>query len=351
MPAGKLVRQSHSARSEDAMTATVTTPEHQPLVSPWGAPTPGQDPAMVWIPGGTFWMGSNHFYLEEQPVHQVTVNGFWIDPTPVTNEQFARFVTATGYVTLAERPRRRDDYPGATAELLEPGGWVFMQPSSPIQPDCYTTWWDYVAGAYWRLPRFPGSSVDERPDHPVVQIAFEDAQEYAAWAGKTLPTEAEWEYAARGGLEQAVFSWGNADFPNGQALANTWQGYFPLRNLLHDGFVETSPVTSFPPNRYGLYDMTGNVWEWTDDWYRRQHRDGLAETRLATIHPRGGTRAESFDPHQPWQTFPRRVVKGGSYLCAPNYSFRYRPAARQPASIDTAICDLGFRCVVRTRDG
>jgi len=301
------------------------------------APTPIA--TMVRVPGGTFWMGSNHTYPEEQPVHRTTVGGFWIDPTPVTNEQFAGFVAATGYVTVAERPRCPDRYPDATANLLVPGGRVFTQPLGQMLPDSYTTWWNFMPGAHWRRPQGPDSSIDERGAHPVVQIAFEDAEAYAAWAGKTLPTEAEWEYASRGGLEQAVFPWGNAEYPDGRAMANTWQGCFPLRNLLKDGFAETSPVASFPPNGYDLYDMTGNVWEWTADWYRRRHCANR------------GTPEESFDQHEPWQTFPRKVVKGGSYLCSRNQNFRYRPAARQPESVDTATCDLGFRCVLRTRDG
>jgi len=189
-----------------------------------------------------------------------------------------------------------------------------------------------------------------RPDHPVVQIAYEDAEAYAAWAGKALPTEAEWEYAARGGLEQAVFTWGNADFPDGRARANTWQGCFPIRNLLLDGFEETSPVGSFPPNGFDLFDMTGNVWEWTADWYHHRHTPNDTTTTLTPGELRRGAPVESFNPLEPWQTFPRKVIKGGSYLCAPNHNFRYRPAARQPEPIDTAICDLGFRCVTRVPD-
>jgi len=295
-------------------------------------------------------MGSNFFYPEEKPVHQKTVQGFWMDRSPVTNQEFSEFVAATGYVTLAERPRLPANYPGASTVHLEPGGSVFMQPTDPIEPDSADTSWSYVPGAQWRCPRGPGSTISYRPTHPVVQIAFEDAQAYATWAGKELPTEAEWEYAARGGIDQAVFPWGNADFPDGRAHANTWQGCFPLRNLLHDGFEETSPVGSFPPNGFDLFDMTGNVWEWTADWYRRRHCADHASTGFSRDLPGGGIPEESFDPHQPWQKFPCKVIKGGSYLCSPNHNFRYRPAARQPESIDTATCDLGFRCVIRSRD-
>jgi sulfatase modifying factor 1 len=305
---------------------------------------------MVWIPDGMFLMGSKYFYSEEQPVHQREVEGFWMDRSPVTNEQFSEFVAATGYVTLAERPRFPADYPGATPDQLGPGGWVFTQPTSFTEPDSADPWWNYVPDAQWRCPFGPGSSARYRPTHPVVQIAFEDAQAYADWAGKSLPTEAEWEYAARGGLDQAVFPWGNADFPDGRARANTWQGYFPVRNLLLDGFEETSPVGAFPANGYDLFDMTGNVWEWTVDWYYQRHCPNQPTTDLAPEKLRRGAPVESFDPHEPWQTFPRKVIKGGSYLCAPNHNFRYRPAARQPEPTDTATCDLGFRCVSRTRE-
>jgi formylglycine-generating enzyme required for sulfatase activity len=280
----------------------------------------------------------------------VTLGGFWIEPTLVTNEQFARFVDATGYVTLAERPRNPVDYPDAQPERLKPGGLVFQKPPGPVEPDHDVTSWVYVPGADWRHPRGPDSSLAEQWTHPVVQIAYEDAEAYAAWAGKSLPTEAEWEYAARGGLEGAIFTWGNAESPNCRPMANTWQGVFPCRNLLLDGFEETSPVGAFPPNGYGLYDMTGNVWEWTADWYVPRHPVEPAEPYRGSLNPRGGTREQSFDPFQPWQTFPRKVIKGGSYLCAPNHDFRYRPAARQAESLDTASGHLGFRCIVRASD-
>jgi sulfatase modifying factor 1 len=300
---------------------------------------------LVWIPGGTFRMGSDHHYPEEAPAHQVSDDGFWMDRTAVTNREFERFVAATGYVTLAEKPANPDDYPGAQPELLAPSSVVFRKASGPVDLSNPFNWWIYVAGADWRHPRGPDSGLDALWDHPVVHVAFEDAEAYARWAGKELPTEAEWELAARGGLEDAEFAWGGELTPAGKEMANYWQGEFPWQNLLADGYEWTAPVGSFPANGYGLHEMAGNVWEWTTDWYQTPSRVRQA---CCTIHnPRGGEAAASWDPRMPEPRIPRKVMKGGSYLCAPNYCRRYRPAARMPQPIDTSTCHLGFRCIRR----
>lgn len=301
---------------------------------------------MVWIPGGTFLMGSDKHYPEEAPAHYVKVDGFWMDRYAVTNEQFARFVKATRYVTFAERRPNPKDYPGAPPEMLVPGSLVFVQPRRPVDLNNYFNWWAWVPGANWRHPEGPGSSIKGREHHPVVQVTYEDAAAYAKWAGKSLPTEAEWEYAARGGLEGAEYVWGNEFAPGGQMMANTWQGEFPVRNLLLDGYLTTAPVGSFPPNGYGLYDMAGNVWEWTADWYQDHHGQPTSPC-CAPVNPRGGTMEQSYDPQMPEVRIPRKVSKGGSFLCAPNYCMRYRPAARMPQAIDTSTCHQGFRCVIR----
>lgn len=226
---------------------------------------------MVWIPGSTFLMGSNDHYPEEAPAHKVAVDGFWMDKYLVTNAQFQKFVKATGYVTVAERPANPDDYPGAKPELLQPSSTVFIKPDRPVSKDNHYNWWSYVPGANWRHPEGKGSSIKGREQHPVVHLAYEDVEAYAQWIGKELPTEAEWEFAARGGLEEAAFAWGDQFNPKGKQMANTWQGEFPFENLCTDGYDRTSPVGVFPKNGYGLYDMIGNVWEWTTDWYQ-EHR-------------------------------------------------------------------------------
>ncbi|HTI15687.1 MAG TPA: formylglycine-generating enzyme family protein [Dictyobacter sp.] len=310
------------------------------------APGTLPDEAMVWIPGGTFTMGSDRFYPEEAPAHAVKVDGFWIDRYLVTNEQFARFVAATGYVTVAERPLNPDDYPGAPPELLVPGSLVFQKPLQPVSLQEYASWWAYVPGANWMYPEGPQSSLDGREYYPVVHVAYEDVEAYAAWAGKILPTEAQWEYAARGGLEGATYPWGEEFAPDGQIMANTWQGEFPWQNLMLDGYEGTSPVGIFPPNNYGLYDMVGNVWEWTSDWYRQQHPVKAEQACCVPSNPHGAEMEQSYDPHQPLIHIPRKVLKGGSHLCAPNYCLRYRPAARSPQMIDSATCHIGFRCIV-----
>ena len=300
---------------------------------------------MVRIPGGTFVMGSDAHYPEEAPTHKVAVDGFWIDRHCVTNAQFRRFVEATGYVTLAEKPADPADYPGADPAMLAPSSVVFVAPRGPVDLRNHYLWWHYVQGADWRHPYGPASSIDGKDDHPVVHVAFEDALAYAHWAGKDLPTEAEWEFAARGGLDGAEFAWGDEFTPDGRYMANTWPDEFPWLNLEEDGFTGTAPVGSFPPNGYDLYDMAGNVWEWTTDWYQEH---GKITHACCTLHnPRGGEQDASHDPRNPQVRIPRRVMKGGSHLCAPNYCRRYRPAARMAQPIDTSTCHLGFRCVVR----
>ena len=300
---------------------------------------------MVRIPGGTFVMGSDAHYPEEAPTHKVAVDGFWIDRHCVTNAQFRRFVEATGYVTLAEKPADPADYPGADPAMLAPSSVVFVAPRGPVDLRNHYLWWHYVQGADWRHPYGPASSIDGKDDHPVVHVAFEDALAYAHWAGKELPSEAEWEFAARGGLDGAEFAWGEEFTPEGRYMANTWQGEFPWQNLEEDGFTGTAPVGSFPPNGYDLYDMAGNVWEWTTDWYQEH---GKITHACCTLHnPRGGEQDASHDPRNPQVRIPRRVMKGGSHLCAPNYCRRYRPAARMAQPIDTATGHLGFRCIMR----
>jgi sulfatase modifying factor 1 len=305
-------------------------------------------PGMAWIPGGTFRMGSDDFYPEESPVHEVTVDAFWMDSYAVTNEEFTRFVAATGYITLAERPVKAEDFPGAPPENLVPGSMVFQKREGPVDLRNYANWWARPPGTSWRRPLGPQSSLGGRKRHPVVHVAYEDAEAYARWAGKDLPTEAEWEFAARGGLDGAKYTWGDEEFPRGQAMANTWQGEFPWQNLLIDGYEGTSPVGKFPPNGYGLLDMAGNVWEWTCDWYVPRHADEVVKSCCGPpVNPRIVSPDKSYNPHQPQFPIPRKVVKGGSYLCAPNYCLRYRPAARQPQMIDTSMSHIGFRCIVR----
>ena len=303
---------------------------------------------MVWVPGGTFSMGSEDFYPEERPVHEVTVDGFWIDQYEVTNEQFARFVEATGYVTLAERPLNAADYPGAPVENLVPGALVFWKRNGPVDLKNYMNWWRWTPGTSWRHPFGPESTIEGIEQHPVVHVAYEDAEAYALWAGKELPTEPEWEFAARGGLDGKKFTWGDEEFPNGKAMVNSWQGEFPWQNLLTDGYEGTSSVGSFPSNGYGLYDMAGNVWEWTSDWYVPRHADEVVKSCCGPPNnPRISSPDKSYDPGQPQFRIARKVVKGGSHLCAPNYCLRYRPAARQPQMIDTGMSHIGIRCIVR----
>jgi formylglycine-generating enzyme required for sulfatase activity len=300
---------------------------------------------MLWIPGGTFRMGSDHHYPEEAPAHRVAVDGFWIDRYTVTNRDFAQFTHKTGYVTVAERAPDPAQYRGARPELLVPASTVFVAPPHRVDLRDPYHWWTYVPGADWRHPQGPRSSVRSRPDHPVVHIAWADVQAYAGWAGKRVPTEAEWEFAARGGLDGATYAWGEEFTPDGHHLANTWQGEFPVENTRADGYATTAPVGRYPANGYGLYDMIGNVWEWTADWYA-DHAN-VTHACCTVANPRGGDREHSHDRSAVGNLVPRKVMKGGSHLCAPNYCRRYRPAARMPQAIDTSTSHLGFRCVVR----
>jgi formylglycine-generating enzyme required for sulfatase activity len=302
---------------------------------------------MSWIPGRLFTMGSQEFYPEERPAHQVAVDGFWIDEKPVTASEFRRFTRETGYVTVAERPLDPAEYPDADPALLVPGSLVFRKTSGPVRLDDFTAWWAYLPGASWKRPDGPGTSISGRERHPVVHVTYEDAEAYAGWVRKELPSEAEWELAARGGLEGATFAWGDEHFPDGRPVANTWQGEFPWQNLELDGYEGTSPVGSFPPNGYGLYDMCGNVWEWTSDWFTPRHPDDVASPCCAPRNPRVTSADASYGVGLPGEQIPRRVIKGGSHLCAPNYCLRYRPAARQGEAIDTSTGHIGFRCIVR----
>ena len=314
------------------------------------SPVPvGQPPTTdaVWVPGATFHMGSDRHYPEEAPAHQVAVDGFWMSANTVTNRQFGAFVEATGYLTVAERPLDPAGFPGAPIENLVPGSLVFAMTPGPVDLRDLSQWWVWTPGASWRHPEGPGSGLDDRRDHPVVHVAFEDAESYAAWSGLELPTEAEWELAARGGLEQRAFVWGDEAVPDGRYLANFWQGDFPWRNSADDGFAGTAPVGSFPSNGYGLYDMAGNVWEWTTDWYAVRHPDQADQPCCVPLNPRGPDVEASFDPAAPQFPVPRRVLKGGSFLCADNYCQRYRPAARRPQMVDTGMSHCGFRTMKR----
>jgi len=302
----------------------------------------------VALPGATYTMGSDHHYPEEAPTRRVRVDGFEIDRTPVTNEQFAAFVKATGWVTVAERPLNASDYPGAPPENLVPGSMVFTPTSGPVDLRHLSQWWTWTPGACWHQPEGPGSSVKRRSDHPVVHVAYDDVRAYVDWEGADLPTEAEWEYAARGGLEGAEFTWGDEARPDGRIMANTWDGPdFPWRSTRESGFTRTSPVGSFPANGFGLYDMAGNVWEWTEDWWTSHHPAEPESTCCAPENPRGGELESSFDVAQPQFRIGRKVIKGGSHLCADSYCLRYRPAARRPQMVDTGTSHLGFRCVRR----
>jgi sulfatase modifying factor 1 len=325
--------------AHDVRTTRIDITEAPAVPKDSDAPHPG----MVWIPGGTFQMGSENHYPEEAPTHKVSVDGFWMDQHTVTNQEFARFVKKTRHVTSAERAPDPADYPGAKEELLVAASVVFQQPAQRVPMDPYN-WWTYIPEANWRQPQGPGSSVKRRPDHPVVHVAWEDVQAYADWVGKELPTEAEWEYAARGGLEGATYAWGDELTPDGPWMANTWQGEFPIHNTGEDGHTGTAPVGSYPPNGYGLVDMIGNVWEWTSDWYGAH--EVAAHACCAIENPRGGQREGSHDSAEAGP-IPRKVMKGGSHLCAPNYCQRYRPAARMAQPIDTSTSHLGFRCISR----
>ncbi|MCS6853059.1 MAG: formylglycine-generating enzyme family protein [Gemmataceae bacterium] len=309
-----------------------------------GSRPPGPVPeGMVWIPPGKFRMGdSQGLFPDAEPVHEVELDGFWMDETEVTNAQFARFVEETGYVTVAERAPDPAEFPGAKPELLVPGSIVYLPPKEPTSLDNYLAWWRYVPGANWRHPEGPGSDIKDRMDHPVVHVCWFDAVAYAEWAGKRLPTEAEWEYAARGGLDQKPYVWGEERNPSGRWMANNWQGDFPNTNSALDGYKTTAPVRSFPPNGYGLYDMSGNVWEWCSDWYRPDYY------RMSPRkNPQGPDGASSFDPLEPG--IPKRVQRGGSFMCADSYCIRYMPAGRGKGEPKSAAWHIGFRCVRSAR--
>jgi sulfatase modifying factor 1 len=294
---------------------------------------------MVWIPGGRFWMGTDHMQ-DAQPIHQVEVKGFWIDRTDVTNEEFARFVKATGYVTIAERPLDAKEFPNLAPEDLAPGSAVFTPPAAPVSLDNPLAWWRFVRGANWRHPIGPKSNLHGKEKYPVVQVAWPDAVAYAKWAGKRLPTEAEWEFAARGGRDRQDYPWGNELNPKGKWMANTFQGHFPDKNTSKDGYAGLAPVASFPANDFGLFDMSGNVWQWVSDWYRPDYYAQLGRNDVAA-NPQGP--ADSFDPAEPG--VKKRVQKGGSYLCTDQYCGRYIPGARGKGDPDTGTNHLGFRCV------
>ncbi|MCV7041326.1 sulfatase-modifying factor 1 [Mycolicibacterium moriokaense] len=288
---------------------------------------------LAWIPGQAAVLGSDRHYPEEAPARPISVDGFWMMARAVTNSQFAEFIDATGYLTVAERPLDPDDYPDAPPENLQPGSMVFTRTKGPVDLRHLNLWWTWTPGASWRHPVGPLSSIDKRAEHPVVHVAYEDAEAYAQWAGMSLPTEAEWETAARGGLDHAEYTWGDEPEVPGQPLANYWHGDFPWRP--DRGYGRTTPVGSYPPNGYGLFDMAGNVWEWTTDWYGETHDSQPC------------CASDSYDPRQPQFQVPRKVVKGGSFLCADVYCLRHRPAARRPQPLDTGMSHIGFRCVKR----
>jgi formylglycine-generating enzyme required for sulfatase activity len=277
----------------------------------------------------------------------VTVAPFWIDRTPITNRQFREFVDTTGYVTVAEIAPDAKDYPGALPHMLKPGSLVFTPPRRPVDLKDWSQWWKFEFGANWRRPYGRGKSNHGLDDHPVVHVAWRDVEAYAAWAGKELPTEAEWEFAACAGLDDSEYAWGDELTPEGRHMANTWQGAFPNENLSTDGYARTSPVEAFPPNAYGVHDMIGNVWEWTTDWFSTRHASDAPKACCIPENPRGGAEDDSYDPRAATTRIPRKVVKGGSHLCAPNYCRRYRPAARHAQPIDTGMSHVGFRCIVR----
>ena len=322
-----------------------------PTVASKAPPPAPAPPGMVWIPGGEFSMGSEGMcdgksyctletVADAQPVHRVAVDGFWMDATDVTNAEFEKFVKATGYVTAAEIAPTKEQYPDALPENLVAGSIVFTPPGHAVPLDNYAQWWRFVPGANWRHPEGPGSSLEGRGNDPVVQIAYADALAYAKWAGKRLPTEAEWEFASRGGLAGRLYAWGDEFRPGGKFMANTYQGEFPARDTGADGFAGLAPVKSFPPNAYGLYDMAGNVWQWTSDWYRPDYYASLASKGIAR-NPQGPP--DSSDPAEPG--IAKRVLRGGSFLCTDQYCTRYMAGTRGKGAIDTGTNHLGFRCV------
>jgi formylglycine-generating enzyme len=323
----------------------------QPTI-PNRKPAPPDTPeGMLWIPGGEFSMGGDAsseglcglpgVTRDALPVHRVSVDGFWMDRTDVTNERFEKFVRATGYITVAERTPRAEDFPGAPPENLVAGSVVFTPPDHPVSLNNHYQWWSYIKGANWRHPLGPNSDLKGREQYPVVQVAWEDAEAYAQWAGKRLPTEAEWEFAARGGRSGLRYAWGDELKPESKWMANIYQGEFPVHDTGGDGFAGLAPVAQFPPNGYGLFDMAGNVWQWCSDWYRPGYYAQLAQSGAAARNPQGPD--TPFDPAEP--TEKKRVHRGGSFLCTDQYCTRYMVGARGKGEISTGSNHLGFRCV------
>lgn len=331
--------------------AAMATPGFAPTIVNLGKSSRIAPDGMVWIPGGQFSMGATDppdmnevgmkATLDARPIHRVYVDGFFIDKTDVTNAQFAAFVKATGYVTIAERKPRAEEFPDAPPENLVAGSVVFTPPDHLIPLDDHFRWWSYIRGANWRHPLGPDSDLKGKEDYPVVHIAYADAETYARWAGKRLPTEAEWEFAARGGLAGNPFVWGNSFRPHGKWMANTHQGEFPMKDTGEDGFAGISPVAKYEPNGYGLYDMAGNVWQWTSDWYRPDYYEQLAAGGGIARNPHGPD--SSFDPSEPDQ--PKKVQRGGSFLCTDQYCSRYIVGTRGKGEVSTGTNHLGFRCV------
>jgi formylglycine-generating enzyme required for sulfatase activity len=316
-----------------------------PRINAGPAPGPAPD-GMVWIPGGVYWRGNDtQAHRDSRPWHQVEVDGFWMDATTVTNEQFETFVKATGYVTLAERTPKPEDFPGAPPEKLVAGSVVFSPTKGPVPLDNHLRWWNYLKGANWRHPEGPDSDLKGREKHPVLHVAHEDALAYCKWAGKRLPSEAEFEFAARGGLDRNLYAWGQELQPGGKWMANIWQGRFPYENTCEDGYRATAPVGSFPPNAFGLYDMAGNVWQWCSDWYRYDYYRTLAAGPQPAPNPQGPS--DSSDPAEPGVA--KRVMRGGSYLCTDQYCTAYEAGARGKGAPDTGTNHLGFRCVKSAR--
>jgi formylglycine-generating enzyme required for sulfatase activity len=324
-----------------ASPSTPATLSQAPAINQ--TPAPGPAPGgMVWIPGGEFWMGCADCGMPDAlPVHLVSVSGFWMDAAPVTNAEFDAFVRATNYVTVAERRPDPKDFPGVPPDKLVPGSVVFTPPAHPVSLEDFSKWWSYVPGADWRHPEGPSSSLEGLERHPVVHVAWEDAAAYATWAKKRLPTEAEFEFAARGGLDRNIYPWGNELKPQGRVPANIWEGHFPDANSRADGYFTTSPVTAFPANRYGLYDVGGNVWQWCADWYRPDYYRGFTASKTPARDPRGPD--TSFDPDEP--SAAKRVTRGGSFLCSGEYCSRYLVGSRGKSEVSSGSSNLGFRLV------